>query len=69
MPGEKARQAFEQLKQAYNELRDPAKMVSRLLLLLPVLCTIVSSICAATCRVAGWSANIGPSTWQRLDNS
>jgi hypothetical protein len=28
MPGEKARQAFEQLKQAYNELRDPEKLVS-----------------------------------------
>jgi hypothetical protein len=34
MSGEKARQAFEQLKQAYNELRDPEKLVSRLLLLL-----------------------------------
>jgi DnaJ family protein C protein 8 len=26
-PGEAARQAFEQLKQAYNELRDPEKLV------------------------------------------
>eukprot|EP00882_Tetradesmus_deserticola_P016333 GHRQ01017437.1.p1 GENE.GHRQ01017437.1~~GHRQ01017437.1.p1 ORF type:complete len:327 (+),score=58.39 GHRQ01017437.1:204-1184(+) len=29
-PGEKARQAFEQLKQAYNELRDPERLAARL---------------------------------------
>jgi hypothetical protein len=78
MPGEKARQAFEQLKQAYNELRDPEKLVRRLLLLLPALCTNeVTTVrlggeqqstcyncvqCCTICQPAGWSADSGFST-------